>query len=215
MIARLALCEQQGQGAPLPVADGVELRVQPALGAADAAGKSPFLRRLAAVRCAVRGVASIISRDGGPASAASAAKMRSNTPPADEAVVARLVRAVGRGRIAPAEAVADHRDDPAQHTTVSYARNAMRQRTVRRQAPNLRKRQQNASVSRTGAVGLAMAEPPTHPEPHPPASLRTLIGPEPRRDAWDRGIGWSAGAEGASATAGSRQVRAHWSDWTA
>jgi len=129
----------------------------------------------------VRGVASIISRDGGPASAASAAKMRSNTPPADEAVVARLVRAVGRGRIAPAEAVADHRDDPAQHTTVSYARNAMRQRTVRRQAPNLRKRQQNASVSRTGAVGLAMAEPPTHPEPHPPASLRTLIGPEPRR----------------------------------
>jgi hypothetical protein len=50
VVAGLALGEQQDDGAALAVASGVELGVQPALGAADAAGKSPFLSRLAAVR---------------------------------------------------------------------------------------------------------------------------------------------------------------------
>jgi len=38
VVTRLALGKQQDHGAPLTVADGVELGVQPALGAADAAG---------------------------------------------------------------------------------------------------------------------------------------------------------------------------------
>ena len=37
---------------PLPVADGMELGVQPAFGAPDTSGKSPPFNRLAAVRCA-------------------------------------------------------------------------------------------------------------------------------------------------------------------
>ena len=112
------------------VADGVELRVQPALSAANAAGQSPFLSRLAAVRCAFRCVASIISRDGGPASAARAAKMRSNTP-ADEAVVERLVRAIGGRRIAPPEALAEHVDGAAQHAAIIHPCNPVRPREVR------------------------------------------------------------------------------------
>jgi hypothetical protein len=80
MITGLAFGEQQRDGAPLTVADGVELGVQPALGAAEAAIRPPLLRRLAAVRCALRCVLSIIRRSGRPPSVARAATMRSNTP---------------------------------------------------------------------------------------------------------------------------------------
>jgi hypothetical protein len=79
MIHGLAFGEQQRDRASLAVADGVEFRLPPALGAAEAAIRPPLLRRLAAVRCALRGVASIIRRSSGPPSAASAAKMQSNT----------------------------------------------------------------------------------------------------------------------------------------
>jgi hypothetical protein len=72
--------EHQNDAAALAAADGVQLRVQAALGAPETAGKSPFFSRLAAVRCAFRWVASIISLSGLSASAASAAKMRKNTP---------------------------------------------------------------------------------------------------------------------------------------
>ena len=87
-----------GMPGAVPPSPATKLGVQPALGAADATGKSPFLSRLAAVRCAVRGAASIISRAGGPASAARAAKMRSNTL-ADDTVVERLGRHAGAGAI--------------------------------------------------------------------------------------------------------------------
>lgn len=54
VVAHLAFSEQQDDGAPVAIDDSVELRVQAALGAPDAAGNSPFLSRLAAVRCALR-----------------------------------------------------------------------------------------------------------------------------------------------------------------
>lgn len=54
VIAHLAFREQHDDRTALAVADGVELGVQPAFGAPDTAGNSPFLSRLAAVRWAFR-----------------------------------------------------------------------------------------------------------------------------------------------------------------
>lgn len=79
VVAALPLGEQQGDGAALAVAGGMEFGVQAAFGAADTP-RTPFCSRLAAVRCALRWVASIISRAGAPPLAAKAAKMRANTP---------------------------------------------------------------------------------------------------------------------------------------
>jgi hypothetical protein len=79
VIAHLALAEQQDEGLALTIADSVKLRVQAAFGAPNAAGNSPFFKRLAAVRCAFRWVASIMSRSGFDP-LASAAKIRSNAP---------------------------------------------------------------------------------------------------------------------------------------
>ena len=50
VIAHLAFGEQQQDRSALAVGDGVQLRVQAALRAADTAGNIPFLSRLAAVR---------------------------------------------------------------------------------------------------------------------------------------------------------------------
>jgi hypothetical protein len=113
-------------------------------------------------------VASSISRDGGPASAARAAKMRSNTP-ADEAVVERLVRPVGCGRIAPPQAVADHVDDPAQHTAVVHPWD------VPCESGKCGDRRCIwAVVSRKG--GLGITAPPPNPESHHTASLQEING---------------------------------------
>ena len=80
MVAALAFGEQQDHKPAVPVAGGVQLGIQPAFGAADAAGPPFFCSRLADVRWALRWVASIMSRSGGPSSAARAAKMRVKTP---------------------------------------------------------------------------------------------------------------------------------------
>ena len=64
MVTHLAFRQQQGNWPSLAVADGVQLGVQPALGAANTAGNSPFLSKLAAVRCALRCVLSIITQSG-------------------------------------------------------------------------------------------------------------------------------------------------------
>jgi hypothetical protein len=80
MVACLAFGEQQHHGTPLTVADGGELRVQPAFGSTDAAGKSPLFEQAGrgAMRLEMRGI------DRQPrwraCLAARAAKMRSNTP---------------------------------------------------------------------------------------------------------------------------------------
>ena len=49
MITGLTFGQQQHDGPALPVAGGVQLGVQAALGAADTAGNSPFWSRLAAI----------------------------------------------------------------------------------------------------------------------------------------------------------------------
>jgi hypothetical protein len=58
VIACLAFREEQDHGAPLAVADGGELCVQPALAAPDAAGKSPLFEQAGrgAMRLEVRGI---------------------------------------------------------------------------------------------------------------------------------------------------------------
>jgi hypothetical protein len=80
VIAHLALAEQHDQRPSLVIAYGMQFRVQAAFCAPDTAGNSPFLSRLAAVRCAFRWVASIISRSDLPALRASPAKILLNTP---------------------------------------------------------------------------------------------------------------------------------------
>ena len=54
MIAHLARRQEQNQGLAVLIGDGVQFRVQAAFRPPDTAGKSPFLKRLAAVRCALR-----------------------------------------------------------------------------------------------------------------------------------------------------------------
>ena len=80
VIAHLSLAEHQDKRLAFTIADGMELRVQAAFRAPNAAGNSPFFKRLAAVRCAFRWVASIITRSGFGPSPARAAKIWSNTP---------------------------------------------------------------------------------------------------------------------------------------
>lgn len=80
VVVGLACGQEQPDQPALSVADGMKLRVQPAARASDTTRSIPFLARLAAVRCALRWVLSIISRSGTPACATSALKMRSNTP---------------------------------------------------------------------------------------------------------------------------------------
>jgi hypothetical protein len=113
-------------------------------------------------------VASIISRDGGPASAARAAKMRSNTP-ADEAIVERFVRPVGRRCVSPLQAVADDIDDPAQHTAVVHPWD------VPCESGKCGDRRCIwAVVSRNG--GLGITAPPPNPDSHHTVSLQEING---------------------------------------
>jgi hypothetical protein len=76
----LALGEQQDRWLAVAVTDGMQLRVHTAFGPPDTAGNSPFLTKLAAERCALRGPASIITVSVVALLAADAVKMRSNTP---------------------------------------------------------------------------------------------------------------------------------------
>ena len=80
VIVHLAFGEQKDQGTAVFVDDGMEFGVQAAFRASDTVGNIPFLSRLAAVRCALRCVASIINCSGAPRSLAREAKMRSKTP---------------------------------------------------------------------------------------------------------------------------------------
>lgn len=80
MVSHLAFTEQHDDRASFAIADSVQFRVQPAFGSPDTTGNIPLLSRLVAVRCAFKGVASIMMRSGLGPSPASAAKMRSNMP---------------------------------------------------------------------------------------------------------------------------------------
>eukprot|EP01012_Entosiphon_sulcatum_P040900 TRINITY_DN54639_c0_g1_i1.p1 TRINITY_DN54639_c0_g1~~TRINITY_DN54639_c0_g1_i1.p1 ORF type:complete len:107 (-),score=4.23 TRINITY_DN54639_c0_g1_i1:84-404(-) len=66
--------------------------------------------------------------------------------PADEAIVDRLGWPIGRRRIAPAQAVADHEQDAAQHSPVIDPRNPVRQRKIRFDPAHLRIGQQQQII---------------------------------------------------------------------
>jgi len=90
--------QQHDQRSTPAVANGMKFGIQPAFGASDTSGNTlhshsndalhrrnlgllrPFLRRLAAVRCAFRWVASIITVSVATLAPASVAKIRSRTP---------------------------------------------------------------------------------------------------------------------------------------
>jgi hypothetical protein len=63
-ITDLACSEEEQQRRSRSIGDGMQLGVQAAFRASDAAGKSTFLSRLAAILWALRCAASIISRSG-------------------------------------------------------------------------------------------------------------------------------------------------------
>ena len=71
VVAYLSFVQHKNDRLPLAIADGMQLGVQAALRAPDTSGNRPFFKRLAAVRCAFKCVASIISRDDLPALRAS------------------------------------------------------------------------------------------------------------------------------------------------
>lgn len=140
VVAHLAFREQHDDRPAVLVADGMELRVQSALGAPDTTGNIPFFRRLAAVRWAFRCVASIMMRSGWGPSPAKAAKILSNTPsraPANEAVVERLMWPILRRCILPLQTIADHIDDTTDDALIIDTRNPMRKRKMRRDASHL------------------------------------------------------------------------------
>ena len=81
VIAHLSGSDEQIERSPLAVADGVQLGVHAAFGAADQASTPPFLTAmLVAVRCAFRYVASIITVFSSPCSAARPAIIRAKIP---------------------------------------------------------------------------------------------------------------------------------------
>src|SRR5665213_1696795 len=92
--------------------------------------------------------------------------------PADEAVVDRLVRAVILRRIAPAQSIADHEDNPRDHTPVIDPRNTMRQRKIRFDPAHLRTRQPKQITHRSTLPAPTMNQTFA-------SSARKLIGPEP------------------------------------
>lgn len=59
VITHLPLGQEHDDGPARSITNGMKLGIQTAFGSTDTAGNSPFLSRLAAVRCALRCVASI------------------------------------------------------------------------------------------------------------------------------------------------------------
>jgi hypothetical protein len=81
VIADLPLGETQKDRTTAAIAHGMKFGGQPAPAASDASGKNPFFKRLAAVRCAFRWIASIINwSEPSPPLDARAQKIRLNTP---------------------------------------------------------------------------------------------------------------------------------------
>src|SRR3546814_5413301 len=81
VVADLPGGHEEAQGAAVRIGDGVKLRVHAAFGVSDQPAKTPFLtRRLDAVRCAFRSVASIMTVFASPLAAASPSIIRRKTP---------------------------------------------------------------------------------------------------------------------------------------
>src|SRR5271168_1685470 len=92
--------------------------------------------------------------------------------PADEAIIECLVRAIIFGRVAPAQAVADDMNDAADHPTVVYSPNPVRQRKIRLDQSHL-------AVGQPEQI-LHSANTSHHPRTtERRADARKLTGPEP------------------------------------
>src|SRR5665213_364414 len=74
------------------------------------------------------------------------------TTPADEAVVDRLVWAVVLRRIAPAQSIADHEHNPTDHTLVIDPRDTMRQGEIRFDPAHLSPRQPKLTEAPPGVT---------------------------------------------------------------
>jgi hypothetical protein len=91
--------------------------------------EASFFKRLAAVRCAVRCVASIMIRSGLAPLRASSVE-HAQTAPADEPIVDCLVRAIVARSIAPAQPVLDHKHNRAHNPPIVHPRDPMQQRKI-------------------------------------------------------------------------------------
>src|ERR1700733_9662471 len=95
------------------VANCVQLGVQAAFGASNMSGNRPFFKRLTAARCALRCVASIITRSGLPPLCANAANLVEHPQAAstDKPIVDRLVWTISRRGVAPEKPILDRKHD--------------------------------------------------------------------------------------------------------
>src|ERR1700677_1181559 len=71
------------------------------------------------------------------------------TAPADEAIVDRLMRAISRRSVAPAQPVLDHEHDGADDPPIVYPRDPMREREIPLNPTHLNPRQQKQTCLRT------------------------------------------------------------------
>ena len=114
-----------------------------------------FFKRLAAVRCAFRCVASIMTRSGlRPLMRQRCENLveHPHTAPANEPIVDRLVRAILRRGVAPTKPILDHKHNRAHDPTVVHSRDAMRQRKIPPNPTHLSPRQQEPA--QTQMLGL-------------------------------------------------------------
>ena len=155
-----------------------QLGVQAALGAPDTSGNRPFFKRLAAVRCAFRCVASIMIRSGLPPLPASSAKILLNTPrrlQRTNRIDCRLLAGRCRAeRRATQPAVSITKTIALTIRRIIHPRNPMREWKIPFNPTHLNPRQQK-QISH----GEASQPPPMNQPFH--AQARTLIGPEPRQ----------------------------------
>jgi len=117
MIAHLTFTEAQDQRSAISTHTAWGFEFKPPLVRPIRRG-IPLFKRLAAVRCALRWVASIIKQSSASLVDARAANIllkHSQTAPADEAAINRLVWTVCTRRITPAKTVPDYKDNPAQN----------------------------------------------------------------------------------------------------
>jgi hypothetical protein len=143
VIACLAFRQGQDERPTLVIANRVQLGIQAALRAPDTSGEEPLFEqaRRRAVRLQVGRVDHCrLRRTRRFGQRREDAVERAHAAPADEPVVQRLVRTVGRRRVAPTQSALQHEDDAAHHASVIDARHPMRQREIRRDQAHLRLR---------------------------------------------------------------------------
>ena len=131
VIAHLTLAEQHDQRPSVAIAYGMQFGVQAAFGAPDTSGNRPFFEQTcrSPMRLQMGGV------DHQPVGFARLARKfgknlveHAKPAPPHEPVVDRLMRPVVARCVTPAQAVADHKNDPADYPPVIHPRLSVRKR---------------------------------------------------------------------------------------